>query len=444
MPSSLPRVVTVICDSLRRDLLSEQNTPTLWRLRRASTYYADARAVFPSTTRTSSASIATGCQPARHGLSGNCVVLAEDGGLVTRNVGVPTFRDHLRAVTGRTLRVPVLAERVRPLGQAFIMSNVSAGAAYFHDPDGHGEVYHRAGSYGHGGAALTPDPMRGLAVGAVGDAGMTELFCARLAGDAGVVAATLWLSEPDHSGHLHALGSPAHLAGIAAADRCVAQVLDAVAALRAQGEEILLIVASDHGMQTIVEAVPVVDHMVAAGFKDHAGSREVAVAPNGTAFTVGIADGVAHRSAPLAAWLREQPWAGAVYTGAALAGLGLADTPECRIAVTLREDESPNAHGVPGGSCYIKDPDEPGDYFDRGQHGGLGRYEQSPFLMINGQGFAAGATVSEPARLIDLAPTALRHLGLAAQGCDGRALQTAQAAPLARASSTLSPTLITD
>jgi arylsulfatase A-like enzyme len=441
MPSPTPRVVTVICDSLRRDLLSEQNTPTLWRLRRASTYYTDARAVFPSTTRTSSASIATGCQPARHGLSGNCVVLAEDGGLVTRNVGAPSFRDHLRHVTGRTLRVPVLAERVRPLGHAFIMSNVSAGAAYFHDPDGHGEVYHRAGSYGQGGAALTPDPMRGLAVGAQGDAAMTELFCARLGCDAGIAAATLWLSEPDHSGHLHALGSPAHLAGIAAADRCVAQVLEAVAALRALGENILLIVASDHGMQTITEAVPVIDHMVAAGFKDHAGSREVAVAPNGTAFTVGIADSVAGRTAPLAAWLREQPWAGAVHTGAALADLGLADTPECRIAVTLREDGSVNAHGVPGGSRYIKDPDEPGDYFGRGQHGGLGRYEQSPFLMINGPDFAVGAQVAEPARLIDLAPTALRHLGLDADGCDGRPLQPGRGEAVA---SSLSHSLTTD
>ncbi len=43
-----------------------------------------------------------------------------------------------------------LAERVVSLGHAMLFSNVSPGAAYFHDPDGFGYVYHRAGSFGPG------------------------------------------------------------------------------------------------------------------------------------------------------------------------------------------------------------------------------------------------------------------------------------------------------
>src|SRR5690349_387140 len=47
-----------------------------------------------------------------------------------------------------------------------------------------------------------------------------------------------------------------------------------------------------------------------------------------------------------------------------------------------------------------------------GQHGGLGAYEQSPVLMIEGAGFRAGTTRDEKAHIVDVAPTILRHLAL--------------------------------
>lgn len=58
-----------------------------------------------------------------------------------------------------------------------------------------------------------------------------------------------------------------------------------------------------------------------------------------------------------------------------------------------------------------------------GQHGGLGAYEQMPFLMIEGRGFMPGAVRGEPSSVIDLAPTILRHLNISADGCEGRPLQ---------------------
>jgi hypothetical protein len=58
-----------------------------------------------------------------------------------------------------------------------------------------------------------------------------------------------------------------------------------------------------------------------------------------------------------------------------------------------------------------------------GQHGGLAKYEQMPFLMIDGTGFAPGAPFSAPTSPIDIAPTVLAHLQLPAEGMDGRALQ---------------------
>ena len=114
--------------------------------------------MFPSATRVVSASFATGCTPARHELQGNTLALLEDGRLVYHDAGHPDFLQHKRRVTGRSLAVPTLAERLAPHGGMIMFSNVSPGAAYAHDPDGHGHVYHRAGSFGAG-----PQAARGRA-----------------------------------------------------------------------------------------------------------------------------------------------------------------------------------------------------------------------------------------------------------------------------------------
>ena len=47
----------------------------------------------------------------------------------------------MRRVTGRTLRVPTMAERLASSGGQIAYSNVSPGAAYFLDPDHFGMVY---------------------------------------------------------------------------------------------------------------------------------------------------------------------------------------------------------------------------------------------------------------------------------------------------------------
>src|ERR1044072_5422792 len=145
------RAVIVICDSLRADLIGPDDTPFLVELGERGAWFTAHRRVFPSTTRASAASIATGCRPARHGLLGNTMALDEGEGLVCRSAGHPDFPDRMRRATGRTLHVPTLAELLRRQDKVSVScANVSPGAAYFQDPDGHGYVYHSAGSYGPG------------------------------------------------------------------------------------------------------------------------------------------------------------------------------------------------------------------------------------------------------------------------------------------------------
>ncbi len=89
----------------------------------------------------------------------------------------------------------------------------------------------------------------------------------------------------------------------------------------------------------------------------------------------------------------------------------------------MRSEDRPNAYGIPGISAAARPVVGKPDRLGCGQHGGLGRYEQMPFLMIQGSGFVPDATRTEASSMIDLAPTILAHLQLSADECEGRALQ---------------------
>jgi len=418
----MTRAVIVILDSLRADLIGPQDTPFLVELSERAARFAAHRSVFPSTTRASAASIATGCRPARHGLLGNTMALDEGEGLICRSAGHPDFPDRLRRATGRTLRMPTLAERLRWHGETSIScANVSPGAAYFQDPDGHGYVYHSAGSYGPGRRPLDDPASAGLKKGIPGDRAMTERFCAEIIEERAPSLAIMWLSEPDYTGHHSPLGSPEHKAAITGADACARQVWETVRRLDPKGDDILFVTGSDHGMETVSRAIDLSDLLVAAGLKRGADSREIVVAPNGTAATIYFAEPEGALPSRVADFLRRENWVGDVFTGDRLATVGLPTDTTMRVAVTLANDDDANPHGVRGSSPIVFDPADSESKIGFGQHGGLGAHEQRPFLMIEGGGFAAGPR-DEPTSLVDIAPTVLRHLHLDHDDMDGRAL----------------------
>lgn len=416
------RAVIVICDSLRRDLITQEDAPFLVELGHRSARFAAHSSVFPSTTRTSAASLATGCRPARHGLLGNTMALDEGAGLVCLSVGKPDFRDRLHRATGRTLNVPTLAERLaRAGGTAVAFSNVSPGAAYFLDPDGHGWVYNPAGSFGPGRRPLPPEEGLAVGKGEAGDTAVTERFCAEILRGRAPALALLWLSEPDYTGHHTMLGSPAHRRAITSADENVRRVAETVASLDPGGEEILFAVGSDHGMETVGETIDLDALLVEAGLKRAPGSSDVVVAPNGTAALIYFADPESALVGRVAQYLEAEAWVGRVFAGAALAEIGLPTGGAARIAITMTADDRANPHGVTGHSHIVRDSLEPKEVTGFGQHGGLGANEQRPFLFVAGGGFAPGS-YREPSSLVDIAPTVLRHLGVDAGGMDGHPL----------------------
>ena len=417
------RAVVVTVDGLRSDMISSEVTPNLCALAREAERFDNYRTVFPSCTRVVSASLATGCFPARHGLQGNSVALLEDRGLVLHDAGHPDFLQYKRRLTGRSLAVPTLAERLRDHGGAITLSNVSPGAAYAHDPDGHGYVYHRAGSFGPGRVRLRAEEHLDVTLDVAGDRRMTERFVGEVLEQRRPALAVLWLDEPDHIQHEVALGSPEHRVVLGAADAHVGLVVDAVSRLRASGDDVILFVGSDHGHQTVEGVVDVEDELVSAGLKLGPASGDVVAASNGTAVLIYVHPDHAARLPDLRAFLEDRPWMGQIFGPDELAAVGQAGEACLAFAVSMRASDAANAFGVPGSSLAAKPALGKPDRLGCGQHGGLGKYEQSPFMMVSGPGFEAHSVRNEPAFVVDIAPTILAHLGLAWSNVDGRPLQ---------------------
>jgi hypothetical protein len=415
------RAVLMVVDGLRADQLTPQFVPALAGLAAQSRHFTAHRSVFPSATRVNSASIATGCFPARHGLHGNAIALDEGEGLVAVSVGPPEFRERWRRATGRTLLAPTLSERLRAHGGAVIHSNSSAGAAHMQDPDGHGTLFHRNGSHRPGFEPITGDDRPEVQYDASGDREITRRFVESFEHDAAVALNVLWICEPDHSQHALELGSPAHREVLEAADACVATVRDAVARVRARGEEVLFVTCSDHGHETVSEVVPVTRLLIEAGLKDAPESHDVVLASSGMGALLYLSPQACARRDTIADWLASQSWCERVYAGPALAGIGLPVDGALQIAFSMAKQDTANRFGVPGAGAVAADSFTKSDALGHGQHGGLGHYETRPCLVVSGPGVRAGVC-ERPTRAVDIAPTILDFLGVARGGTDGAVL----------------------
>lgn len=418
------RAVVLILDGLRRDFVNPALMPRLAAFRQRASWCAQHRSVFPSVTRVVSSSVATGCRPARHGLAGNTIAMMDNDALALFDAGKPEFIADKQRLTGTALSMPTLAERLASAGGVAIYNNVSPGAAYLHDPLGYGHVYHRAGSFGPGRAPITGEDALTIAGDLDGDAALVARFTREAIDRSRPALALAWLGHPDTSQHDCPLGSAQHNGVLLRADAHAGAVIDAVDAARMRGEDILLLIGSDHGHQTVSGVIDIAGELVAAGLKDTHDSTDVVVAPNGTAALIYVDPRHGDRVGRLGTYLAERPWVGEVIGPDAFDAFGVPAGGGLAFALAMAaDDEAVNAHGVPGLSLAAKPAGGKPDRLGCGQHGGLGRYEQSPVLMLEGTGFEPGAAIAETTSAIDLAPTLLAFLGHDAAGLDGRALQ---------------------
>lgn len=417
----MQRAVLMVIDGLRADLVQPKFMPELCKLAARSRFFTRQRSVFPSATRISAASIATGCHPSAHGLAGNAIALDEGQGLVPVSVGSPEFRERWRRATGRTLSRPTLTERLAEMGGASIYSNSSAGAAHMLDPDGHGWLRHRSGSHSPGFQPLLDDEHLDVTYDASGDQETVRRLCTALEVETDKPLHMLWICEPDHSQHALELGSPEHLSVLAGSDRLTAQVAAAVDRRRARGDDLLFIIAADHGHETVDEVVPVTGLLIEAGYKSSANSSDVVLASSGMSGLLYFSAAAQQRAPAVAKWLGEQSWCANVFYDDALDSARVPRGGQLEIAFAMAKRDAPNRFGVRGLGAVAADPFSTADQIGFGQHGGLGPYETNPLLVVDGGGFEPGQS-DYASSVVDIAPTLLRHLGGSLSGMDGAPL----------------------
>ena len=247
------RVVIVVWDGLRPDLVTPEVTPTLAAMAAGGTWVRNSYCAYPSETRVNATSLATGCHPGRHGIVGN-------------KLYVPAVDPHGAVVTGDAATLTAIAERDPPLvavpslgdylgetgKSVVVVSSGSPGSAWLSNPRPQDHLYNRA---------LVRPAAAQAAVAQLGPVPPdSHPATGRLDWQARVctdhVWPTLrpdvticWLTDPDHTQHRCGLGAPQSLEALRGCDAVFSRLLASLDKLGWR-DYTNLIVTSDHGFTT--------------------------------------------------------------------------------------------------------------------------------------------------------------------------------------------------
>jgi hypothetical protein len=241
----------------------------------------------------------------------------------------------------------------------------------------------------------------------------------------------LWLGEPDLTQHESAPGAPPALAAIKSSDENLAAVLSALDRQGAR-ETTDVFVVSDHGFSTIERSVDLRKILNGAGFTarteftDEPKPGDIMLAGNGGSvlfYVIGHDAAVTRR---LVEFLQQTDFAGVIFTKEPMPGtfdldqakIGSKHAPD--VVMAFRWNDSKNPFGIPG----MIDADWQRKA-GKGTHATLSRFDMHNTLIVAGPDFRRGQVDDLPTGNVDLAPTILRILGIAAPQMDGRILSEA-------------------
>ena len=422
-------VLIVVFDGLQPAQVRPELMPNLARFASEGVFFENHHPVFPSVTRINAASMVTGRYPGGHGLAANTMVARDYDPALVFSALEPVLAK-IKAATGRALLAPTLADMLAPHGMEYTAIGVgTSGNAYVHNPNADAV----------GGATIHPDftlpyPLHGRLVARFGEwPGETSpntprfdhaarILTEHILPERSPAVALIWSSEPDKAQHATGVGSETSDRAVREADERFGQILGWVES-NPQTADIDIMVVSDHGYSTIQETVDVEWYARNAGFEE----RDVLAAPNGGSVLFYCRN--TETTERLAAWLMAQPWCGALLASESageiegtlsmsLSGGDGLRAPE--LAMSLGWDCRPNDAGYAG--FVYSTGGAPG----RGQHGSMSRHEMRNVLIARGPNFKRSSRETSPTGNVDIAPTALRLLGLPVpDDMDGRVLAEA-------------------
>jgi len=448
-------VVVVVWDGMRPDLVSEQNTPTLWKLAQGGVTFRNHHAVYPSTTIVNGTAINTGVYPNRSGILVNhdyLTAIDSKRSIDVENVGVVRKGDEVSG--GKYLGVPTIAELIHQSGEKTAIATAKTVGLLL---DRHAES--RNGQNIFAGESLPSEAVASIvkelgafppaAQPADRDAWTTKALTDFLWGDGVPEFSLLWLSEPDDTEHKIAPGAPAVLAAIKSSDDNLTRVLNALDRPRSANASARqatdIFVVSDHGFSTIERSINIPKILRDAGFDavtEFSGepkSGQIMIVGNGGTvlfYVIGHDAAVTHR---LVEFLQQTDFAGVIFTRepmdgtftldkakinppsvAAATSSAASNEPGPDVEMAFRWNENKNQFGTAG----MIDADWQ-RAAGKGTHATLSKFEMHNILIAAGPDFRNGLTSNLPSGNVDLAPTILAILGIKSGPMDGRVLSEA-------------------
>ena len=429
-------VVVVVWDGMRPDFVTEQNTPTLWKLGREGTIFRNHHSAYPSATMVNGTAMVTGVYPGKSGIIANHVYRPDIDPHRAIDVELPAVVTKGDEVSGgKYIAVPTIAELVQGAGaRSLIAAAKTVGLLLDRNPNDLGEktsVTLFAGKALPSAAiaeiteTLGPLPSAHL----LQDSWTTKALIDVLWKDGIPAFSILWLGEPDLTEHQTAPGAPAALAAIKSADENLATVLSALDARKARGSTDILVV-SDHGFSTIRCSIDLRKILNEAGFaattefKGEPKPGDIMLAGNGGSVLFYVIGHDATVTRRLVEFLQQSDFAGVIFTKDPMEGtfqLEQANIQNDRapdVVMAFHWDDSKNQFGVPG----MIDADWQ-RAAGKGTHATLSRFDMHNILIGAGPDFKRGETDDLPSGNVDLAPTILQILGIKSpRAMDGRIL----------------------
>jgi predicted AlkP superfamily pyrophosphatase or phosphodiesterase len=456
-------VVVVVWDGMRPDFVTEQTTPTLWKLAREGITFRNHHAVYPSATMVNGTAIVTGTYPGKSGIIANHVYRPDIDPHHSIDVELPAVVKKGDEVSGgKYILVPTIAELVQHAGGRTVIASAKTVGLLLDRQADVGTAKNCVTLFAGKSlpaeiipsitATLGPFPSGHLQQDAWTTKAMTDCFWK----DGVPALSVLWLGEPDLTQHESAPGAPAALAAIKSADENLAAVLSALDQRDARGRTDVFIV-SDHGFSTIKRSVDLRRILNDAGFT--AKIEELRIAKDGNQSAGGIRDKTEFNDQPkpgdimlaanggsvlfyvvghdkklirrLVEFLQQSDFAGVIFTKGPMEGtFGLTqaliqsgDAPD--VVMAFRWTDLQNQFGVTG--------EIDADWqraAGKGTHATLSRFDMHNTLIAAGPDFKRGQTDDLPTGNVDLVPTILQILGIKVpHQMDGRILSEAVAAP---------------
>ena len=141
-PNERHIILLIVWDGLRPDMITAKNTPFVHQMAQRGVFCTANHAVFPTATRINSASLTTGCYPARHGIVDNELYIPALKVDKPASCADWTNLQKLAELEGgRLLDPPTIGECLAGAGKKMVsIGSGSPGTTYLTDPTASGPV----------------------------------------------------------------------------------------------------------------------------------------------------------------------------------------------------------------------------------------------------------------------------------------------------------------